>query len=181
MATIRRHIEEWYPEIIARNGEFLSHMIFNIGFINPFIDGWETDLGVANDETQLEADTVDDLVEVYEGFCKENNYPVDTVTYTEVVHEYDVETQSPAPEPVRSCVVIRHSFDSETPVYEYDTEEEAIEALKRLYNTYLAEEHQHGSSALYEVKTYCDDDYGRITWMDGCKTEFILSYISREA
>ena len=178
MATIREHIEEAYPELITDSGRFQEHMIFDIGFINPHIENYQGE-GIANDETQLEADNLDDLEEVYEGFCNENDFPVDTVTYAEVVHEYDEESIIPVPIPVKSCVVIKHSFDGDTPVYEYDTEEEAVTALKRLYNKYLDEEERNNSS-LCESECRCEDDYALITWMDGCKTEFILSYISRE-
>lgn len=80
----------------------------------------------------------------------------------------------------KPCVVITHSFDPATTVYEYDTEAEAEGAFHRLYNKYLLEE-VHEGSALNESECWCDDTYGRITWEDGCMTEFALTVISKEA
>lgn len=85
----------------------------------------------------------------------------------------------PVSVPSTPCVVIVHSFHSDTPVYEYDTDEEAAKALHRHYNEYLAEEKREGS-LLNEEECFCEDNYARITWADGCRTEFILSFVSKE-
>lgn len=79
----------------------------------------------------------------------------------------------------KPCVVISHSFDTETIVYEYDSDDEATEALVRHYDTYMDEEKRNGSS-LDESGCFCEEAYARITWTDGCKTEFTLSFISKE-
>lgn len=53
---------------------------YRIGFINA--DGQE-------DETELSADSNEDLVNTYETFCEDNGLPKDTVTYIELVaHTY---------------------------------------------------------------------------------------------
>lgn len=90
-----------------------------------------------------------------------------------------IDTPIPVSMPVKPCVVITHSFDSDTPVYEYDSEEEAVKALKRLYTDYYAEEVREGS-ALVDSECFCEDDYAKVTWADGCVTEFKLSYTSKE-
>ena len=45
---------------------------YRIGFINA--DGQE-------DETELSADSNEDLVNTYETFCEDNGFPKDTITY----------------------------------------------------------------------------------------------------
>lgn len=55
---------------------------FDIGFINPEIVNLQGD-GIANDETQLSAESVEELEEVYENFCRENKIPANTVKYVE--------------------------------------------------------------------------------------------------
>ncbi len=47
---------------------------YNIGFIN--------DEG-RDDETQFSAENIDDLVELWEEFCRENGFRYDSVTYVE--------------------------------------------------------------------------------------------------
>ena len=49
---------------------------YRIGFINA--EGQE-------DETELSADSNEDLVNTYETFCEDNEFPKDTVTYIDLV------------------------------------------------------------------------------------------------
>ena len=80
----------------------------------------------------------------------------------------------------KPCVIIKHNFDGDTPVYTYDTDEEACEGLRRLYMKYLDEEISNNSS-LIESDCFCAGDYAKISWTDGCTTEFVLSYTGKEA
>lgn len=84
--------------------------------------------------------------------------------------------------PVSPCVIITHSFSTEgAQVYEYDSDEEAAEGLKKFYDLYLAEERSNNSK-LNEAETFCEDDYAKITWAGEAddKTEFIVSCIWKE-
>lgn len=60
--------------------------VYSIGFIDPKKGQWQGD-GVANDETQLEAESLEELASLYEEFCRENGFPEDTVTYIEIEGE----------------------------------------------------------------------------------------------
>lgn len=72
------------PADYSPEGEQDSQGItFNIGFINPTVERFQGD-GIANDETQFTAESLDELEDLYEDFCKENGFPTDTVTYVEV-------------------------------------------------------------------------------------------------
>ena len=92
--------------------------------------------------------------------------------------EYSPANETPSAIP---CVVISHSFDSDGIVYGYDTDEEADEALVRLYGKYLEEE-KNNDSPLYEANCYCvpEEGYGQIEWVDGCLTHFTHSYVMKE-
>lgn len=88
--------------------------------------------------------------------------------------------------PDSPCIVITHNFDPETTVYAYETEEEAKEALARLYSLYYQEEIDNNSD-LDESNCFCDaenEGYAVITWEGEKevkdKTEFTLSSIMRE-
>lgn len=81
---------------------------------------------------------------------------------------------------MRPCIVIHHSFDPDVVVYEYDSDDEAIKAVDRLWKSYLAEERSNNSE-LDESNTWTDEEgYAKITWSDGCVTTFVLSYIGKE-
>ena len=55
---------------------------YRIGFINA--DGQE-------DETELSADSNEDLENTYEAFCEDNGFPKDTVIYIELVAQTHME------------------------------------------------------------------------------------------
>ena len=55
---------------------------YRIGFINT--DGQE-------DETELSADSNEDLINTYEEFCEDNGFPKDTVTYIDLVSHTKME------------------------------------------------------------------------------------------
>ena len=55
---------------------------YRIGFINA--DGQE-------DETELSADSNEDLVNTYETFCEDNGFPKDTITYINLVSHTSME------------------------------------------------------------------------------------------
>ena len=80
---IREHVQDEYPEIISISERFPYEITFDIGFINPNIESYQGD-GIANDETELTADNLKDLEELYMDFCEENDVPCDTVTYVEI-------------------------------------------------------------------------------------------------
>ena len=68
------------------NHAFNCVRTFDIGFINPEIVSCQGD-GIANDETQLEAESIEELENIYENFCRENNLPANTVKYVECVED----------------------------------------------------------------------------------------------
>ena len=72
------------PHMLNDDGSFVGRADFDIGFINPEIKGYQPD-GIANDETCFIADSINDLEELYRDFCKENNFPQDTVVYVNPV------------------------------------------------------------------------------------------------
>lgn len=84
-----------------------------------------------------------------------------------------------ADDDVPSCVVITHSFDPEVLVYQYDNDEEAANALRQKYMSYLEEEKREGS-ILVDSECFCCGDYAKVAWADGAVTEFSLSYITKE-
>lgn len=79
---------------------------------------------------------------------------------------------------MKYAVVVRTSFDLETPVYLFDDYEKAKEYLHDLwqkdYNTELAE----SIRGIDEFATYHEEDYAKITWNDGDDMEYILTDIS---
>lgn len=83
---IKTIIREEYPKIFTEGDDkFYALLTFDIGFINPYIESYRGD-GIANDETELDAASLEELVELYEDFCKENGFPTDTVKYVEIRH-----------------------------------------------------------------------------------------------
>lgn len=83
VTTLGTAMKELYPELISCAGNFPEAMTFDIGFINPDIENWQGD-DIANDETEFTAEGLEELEALYEDFCRENNFPTDTVTYVEV-------------------------------------------------------------------------------------------------
>lgn len=82
--SITSIIRENYPEILTASGRFADKFEFNIGFIDPGREDYPV-YGDANDETSFEAESPEELEELYEVFCKESGLPTDTVTYVELV------------------------------------------------------------------------------------------------
>lgn len=75
-------------------------------------------------------------------------------------------------------VIIVHSFDGDVPVYAFGNNyDKAINYLKKSWQEYYDCEKENNSH-LDESLCFCEGEYGRVTWDDGCSTEFILSYIS---
>jgi len=77
---IREAIRRDCPEILAEAGVFPVEMTLDIGFYNPESCVYTGDR-LANDETELSAESLSELEELYGIFCKENDLPVDTVEY----------------------------------------------------------------------------------------------------
>lgn len=77
-----------------------------------------------------------------------------------------------------NAVIIVQSFDNDTPVYVFDDHDKARAYMKwsweECYNTEIAE-----GSLLDESKCFCEDEYAKITWLDGSYIEFIVSYITQ--
>lgn len=75
-------------------------------------------------------------------------------------------------------VIIVHSFEHDTPVYTFGEDyERAKNFLNEKWKEYYDEEVEN-NSWLDEIDCFCEDEYGKVTWSDGCYTEFILSYTS---
>lgn len=85
----------------------------------------------------------------------------------------------PVTVPSCPCVVVKHSFDAETAVYECPDDDSALELLERLYKVYLKEEIDNNSD-LRRSQCWCEVDYARITWDDDSMTEFVKTYIQKE-
>lgn len=81
----------------------------------------------------------------------------------------------------RPCIVISHTFDPDTTVFAYSSEEEARDALERLYSVYLKEEIDN-NSFLCEEKCWCsrEEGYACITWDDDSHTSFSITSILDE-
>ena len=84
--SISDFVREEYPDIVSKAGHFPCEVTFEIGFINPNVDNHHD--GIANDETILAAESIEDLEALYSDFCEENDIPKDTVTYA-YVSAYD--------------------------------------------------------------------------------------------
>ena len=77
------------------------------------------------------------------------------------------------------AVVTNHSFDADTPVVLFNDDEydKAKAYLLWLWKSYYTEELVEGS-ALETSQCSHDDEYARVTWEDGNRTEFVLTSIS---
>ena len=73
----------------------------------------------------------------------------------------------------RPCVVMTHSFDPETRVFEYSSYEQASKELVRMYREYIEEERRNNSILM----GYVDDNYGQVVWNGGDKTYFTIACI----
>ena len=76
------------------------------------------------------------------------------------------------------AVVVVHSFEEDTPLYLFTDYEKAKRYLENLWEDYYNEEIANGSD-LDEALCYHEDEYAKVTWSDGCRTEFILTYSSK--
>lgn len=75
------------------------------------------------------------------------------------------------------CVVVSHSFDVQTDVYEFDTDEEASQAVKDLFTAYMNEELENHSDIVESECVYSEDEgYAQIVWSDGDRTTFTATY-----
>ena len=78
------------------------------------------------------------------------------------------------------CVVISHTFDVSTDVFEFDTDEEASKALKEMYDDYLEEEIRNESDLNESECIYsAEEDYGQRVWEDGEKTFFVKTFTQK--
>lgn len=76
------------------------------------------------------------------------------------------------------AVIMYHSFDTDTPVYLFDSYEKAKEYLHNLWQDYYNTELAESVVEINENETYHEDDFAQVQWMDGCYTQFILTYTS---
>lgn len=76
-------------------------------------------------------------------------------------------------------VMMAHSFDADTPCYKFNNEEydKAKAYLHWLWEEYYNTEIAEGSE-LDNTMCYHEDEYAKVTWRDGEKTEFYLTYTS---
>ena len=75
----------------AEELNFEGMTTFRIGFLNNNVN-----INNIHDETEFEAENIDELQELYETFCEENGFHIDTVQYIEEVespHDQVVYTQ----------------------------------------------------------------------------------------
>ena len=80
-------------------------------------------------------------------------------------------------------VVVRkpHGFDGEDHAVRFsgpDAYDEAVGYMKRIWKDYLREE-EESESFLDKSGCYCGMERARVTWDDGCYTEFILAKIEK--
>lgn len=75
-------------------------------------------------------------------------------------------------------VAVVQSFEYDTPAYTFAEYNKAKAYLHKLwqdcYNTEIAE----NSEKLDEQQCFHEDEYAKVTWLDGDKIEFILTYNS---
>ncbi len=79
---------------------------------------------------------------------------------------------------MKYAVIMYQSFDGDTPTVLFDNEEEAKKYLKWLWNRYYKEEQEQSVVALNETECFCEEEYAKVQWVDGDKTEFILTFTS---
>ena len=70
-----------------------------------------------------------------------------------------------------------HNFDGDTPCYNFDTENQA-----KAYMHYLWEEYYNNeiaeNSHLNENECFHEESYAKVAWVDGDRTEFIITFTS---
>ena len=76
-------------------------------------------------------------------------------------------------------VLMSHNFDGELDAHTFTNEDKTRAFLEWSYKNYLQEELDCGSG-LDMSNCYITDDkeYARVTWYDGCMTEFVATFIS---
>lgn len=76
------------------------------------------------------------------------------------------------------AVIMIHNFDHEVVTTLFESEEDARDYHKWLYNSYLQEEKDEKSDLDEGQCIYSEEErYAKITWKDKCVTEFIISDI----
>lgn len=77
------------------------------------------------------------------------------------------------------AVITSHSFEADTPtvLFNEDEYDKARAYLHWLWKEYYDTEIKEGSD-LIESQCSHDDEYARVTWADGNRTEFVLTYTS---
>lgn len=77
-------IRNEFPEI-GFDDRLPKNVIFRIGFINPNIENYQGE-GIANDETEFEAESIEDLADLFREFCKENGFSLNSdIKYIEII------------------------------------------------------------------------------------------------
>lgn len=77
-----------------------------------------------------------------------------------------------------TAVIMVHNFDHEVVTTLFESEEDARDYHKWLYNSYLQEEKDEKSDLDEEQCIYSEEErYAKVTWKDECVTEFIISDI----
>lgn len=79
---------------------------------------------------------------------------------------------------MKYAVIIKYSFDGDTPVYLFDDYDKAKEYLHDLWQEAYNEELANSVVGVDEENTYHEDDVAIIRWEDGDYMEFILTYVS---
>ena len=81
---------------------------------------------------------------------------------------------------MKYLVIMVHNFENDTPAYEFQEweYEKAKEYLQKMWEDYYNTEIAEGSW-LDESRCYHEDEYAVVTWVDGCRTEFILTFTSK--
>ena len=75
-------------------------------------------------------------------------------------------------------VIMVQSFDAETPCYAFDDYEKAKAYMYWLWEDYYNTEIAQSEAPLDKTLCYHTDDYAKVTWVDGDKTEFIVTFTS---
>jgi hypothetical protein len=70
-------------------------------------------------------------------------------------------------------VLIINNFDGDSSLYKCKDEDEATDLLLYLWEDYYNTEIAN-NSYLDEAECFHEDTYAKISWIDGCHTEFIM-------
>lgn len=74
-------------------------------------------------------------------------------------------------------VVVKHSFDRSVAVYDCGNQyDKAKNFLRKIWEEYYNEELDNNSD-LNENGCFYEEEYARITWGDGCETDFTLTIL----